>query len=215
MPKREVATRPETGTPRPDGVFSRAGTEWNEQDLRQCIEWLLEDRQLISLLRRALLKLGRLSTQQDAEDVVHEFLGLHLESKIRRFDPTRGRFWPYIQSCLDQACSKYRSKVRRHPSSAGITTSSTDADQTAWLLTLADQSPTPEQAAETEETRQLVQGCVDTLPSKYADVIVLYHLFGMPVAAAAEHLGITVANAKVRLHRARQMLRGLMRRDWL
>ncbi len=50
------------------------------------------------------------------------------------------------------------------------------------------------------------------LPEEYRDPLVLFYLQDMTVAELAEALGITEENAKVRLHRARKMLRERLER---
>jgi len=45
------------------------------------------------------------------------------------------------------------------------------------------------------------------LPEEYRDPLILFYLHAMTIAELAEMLGISEENAKVRLHRARKMLR--------
>jgi len=61
-----------------------------------------------------------------------------------------------------------------------------------------------------EELRGLVRASVDRLPDGYREVLVLRDMEGWSTAQTAEALGIREEAAKVRLHRARQALRGLL-----
>lgn len=68
----------------------------------------------------------------------------------------------------------------------------------------------PESAMEREETRRIVRRSIDALPETYRTVLVLRDIEGVAADDAAEMLGITPGNVKVRLHRARQALRALL-----
>jgi RNA polymerase sigma-70 factor (ECF subfamily) len=72
----------------------------------------------------------------------------------------------------------------------------------------------PWRSLETEvdrrRTRELVRAAIDRLPESYRTVLMLRDIEGLDTSDAAEALGITETNVKVRLHRARQALRGLL-----
>ena len=51
---------------------------------------------------------------------------------------------------------------------------------------------------------------VDALPPKLRSVVVLKDVYGLPHEAIADELGISVAAAKVRLHRGRKRLREML-----
>ena len=59
---------------------------------------------------------------------------------------------------------------------------------------------------EREELRQLLQQAVADLPLIYREIFLLRDVEDLSVNESADVLGITVASAKVRLHRARIML---------
>lgn len=61
--------------------------------------------------------------------------------------------------------------------------------------------------AQQRETQELLQQALEELPEKYRLVFVLRDVEGLSTEEAAEALGISAANAKVRLMRARLMLR--------
>lgn len=66
------------------------------------------------------------------------------------------------------------------------------------------------QAAQRREVRELVQAAIAMLPEAYRNVLQLRDIEGMDTAATAEVLGIQEGAVKVRLHRARQALRGML-----
>jgi RNA polymerase sigma-70 factor (ECF subfamily) len=53
------------------------------------------------------------------------------------------------------------------------------------------------------------------LPDEYRDPLVLYYVQELTVAELAQALGLTESNAKVRLHRARKLLRERLERKGL
>ena len=61
-----------------------------------------------------------------------------------------------------------------------------------------------------QRTRELVRATIDRLPDSYRTVLMLRDLEGLDTRDTAKALGISETNVKVRLHRARQALRGLL-----
>jgi RNA polymerase sigma-70 factor (ECF subfamily) len=66
------------------------------------------------------------------------------------------------------------------------------------------------QAAESAESLDRISAALDELPAKLRNVVVLKDVYGMPHEEIADELGISVAAAKVRLHRARRKLRDVL-----
>jgi len=71
-------------------------------------------------------------------------------------------------------------------------------------------SPEPLGALERRETREMVRGLIDRLPTDYRTVLLLRDIEGLDTKETAELLGVTPNAAKIRLHRARLALRGLL-----
>jgi RNA polymerase sigma-70 factor, ECF subfamily len=72
---------------------------------------------------------------------------------------------------------------------------------------IARWTETPEEIASRGETRQLLSEAMDKLDEKYRLVFLLRDVQGLSTAETAEALEISVSNVKVRLLRARLMLR--------
>ena len=70
--------------------------------------------------------------------------------------------------------------------------------------------PTPEQWLMTEETRRIVTEKIGQLPETYRVTLLLRDIEEQTTAEVAEALGVTEANVKVRLHRARAALKSLL-----
>jgi RNA polymerase sigma-70 factor (ECF subfamily) len=71
----------------------------------------------------------------------------------------------------------------------------------------ASSAPTPEQQAGHSELRTLLEQAVEKLPDTYRAAFILRDVEQMSAAEAAEVLDISENNMKIRLHRARAMLR--------
>lgn len=65
----------------------------------------------------------------------------------------------------------------------------------------------PEQQASNSEVRRLLEEAVENLPDAYRTIFVLRDVEEMSAADAADVLEISEENVKVRLHRARALLR--------
>lgn len=66
---------------------------------------------------------------------------------------------------------------------------------------------TPEQRTIQTEDRKLLEQAIDRLPEGYREVYMLREVEGMGVGDVAHCLGLTESNVKVRLHRAKAMLK--------
>jgi len=71
----------------------------------------------------------------------------------------------------------------------------------------ASLAPNPEQQASTSEIRSLLEQAVEELPDAYRTIFMLRDVEEMSTTETAEVLEITEENVKVRLHRARALLR--------
>ena len=68
-------------------------------------------------------------------------------------------------------------------------------------------TPDPESMAESADLRERLEAALETLPPAQRRVVVLKDIYGWTHREIAEQTGISVAAAKVRLHRGRARLR--------
>jgi RNA polymerase sigma-70 factor (ECF subfamily) len=74
----------------------------------------------------------------------------------------------------------------------------------------ADRKPTPEQQVSEHEMRDCIRGEIGKLPEAQRTVLMLSALGGLADDEIAHTLGISLDNAKVRLHRARQAFKKII-----
>jgi RNA polymerase sigma-70 factor (ECF subfamily) len=67
-----------------------------------------------------------------------------------------------------------------------------------------------ERLAEQAEMSACVRGYLDRLPDSYRAVIILHDAYGLTDQEVAEALGVSLAAAKIRIHRARARLRSAL-----
>jgi RNA polymerase sigma-70 factor, ECF subfamily len=73
-----------------------------------------------------------------------------------------------------------------------------------------DWPATPEALMGSREIQDLVRSCIDRLPEAYRTILILRDVEELSTEEAARALSITAGAVKLRLHRARQALRGLL-----
>ncbi len=137
-------------------------------------------------------------SDHDAQDVVQETY-LRAYRGIRRFrGEAQFRTWLYRITANCSATATARRGRHDHDELTADATSSL-ADRRA------DHDPAGR--ADAAALRADLDAAVADLPPRLRQVVVLRDLYDLPHAAIAEELGITEAAAKVRLHRARRLLR--------
>ncbi len=75
----------------------------------------------------------------------------------------------------------------------------------------ATAAPGPDSQAETARRDQALWDCIRTLPEVYQSALRLYYWLGASVAEVAELLGVPENTVKSYLHRARQLLDGMLK----
>lgn len=68
----------------------------------------------------------------------------------------------------------------------------------------------PENSLMKEEKKQILENAITQLPEKYKSVFMLKEIEGMSIEEASEVLEISKVNVKVRLHRAKLMLKKIL-----
>ena len=164
-----------------------------------------------SLVRRYESQVYRLAMrivrqQQDAEEIVQQtFLSVleHL-SDFRR-EPVF-RTW-LLRIATNHGLAMLRRRASRPTVSMGDASDDDDADGAPRPECIAEWRQPPEEIAADRETRRILTEVLDQLDIKYAIVFVLRDLEGFSIQETAETLSISEENVKVRLSRARLMLR--------
>jgi RNA polymerase sigma-70 factor (ECF subfamily) len=82
-----------------------------------------------------------------------------------------------------------------------------------WNRTLASWR-TPEKALEEREFWDVLDGCLGRLPRALSSAFVLRELEGLEMTDLRRTLGLSEVNLRVRLHRARLLLRECLERRW-
>ncbi len=144
-----------------------------------------------------------LNHRHDAEEVVQQtFLSLleHLEDF--RGDSAFSTW--LLRIATNNALGLLRKKKVRQTAPLG---EGTREDEIPFPQYIAQWKETPEEIARRKEVQQLLHEALDELDDKYRLVFLLRDVEGMSTAETAEILGISEANTKVRLLRARLMLR--------
>jgi RNA polymerase sigma-70 factor (ECF subfamily) len=130
-----------------------------------------------------IMALSLLHNEADAEDAAQEAFLKAFRNLARFRGESKFSTW-LISIALNEARSRLRSKK----------------------AVKMDSLDEPSEVLERQEFRLLLQQAVTDLPLIYREIFLLRDVEELSVNESAEVLGITVASAKVRLHRARIML---------
>ncbi|WP_198925633.1 RNA polymerase sigma factor [Dictyobacter vulcani] len=101
-------------------------------------------------------------------------------------------------------------KLRRHTPETLPLTAGKDGEYTDDMMTLIDETHTPDEAILDAEVRAAIREALTQLPDTLREAFILRHVDGLSTKAAAAKLDITESALKVRLYRARQALQTLL-----
>ncbi len=139
------------------------------------------------------------ANEEDARDVVQESY-LRAWKGIRRFrGDAQFSTWMY-RITANAAATLVQKRRRRRVESLETVDEPID-------LSLESR---PDAAVESAIGLEALARAVETLPPKLRSIVILKDVYGLPHDAIAEELGISVAAAKVRLHRGRKRLRDVL-----
>jgi RNA polymerase sigma-70 factor, ECF subfamily len=157
---------------------------------------------LLSVARRLV------RNEEDARDVVQE----GLVAAFRAMDSFEGQSSPETwlhRIVVNAALMKLRSR-RRRPETSIEELLPRFLEDGHHETHIHDWPETPEALMGRRETQDIVRCCIDRLPEAHRAVLILRDVEELSTEEAARALGITPGAAKLRLHRARQALRGLL-----
>jgi RNA polymerase sigma-70 factor, ECF subfamily len=154
------------------------------------------------IVRRHSRKLYRVAisvvrNDSDAEDIVQDTFC----SAYQHLDQFAGRanFTTWLaRIALYRALADVKSRRREVP---------LEDDLGQQLPTLTHRGPSPEQTVGSNEAVQVLHSAIQALPENYRRVLLMRGIDEIDTATTARKLRITETNVKVRLHRARTMLR--------
>ncbi len=141
---------------------------------------------------------------EDAEDVMQDSL-LKTYQYVNRIErPDAFRTWLF--TTVRNACLMKRRRHAGEPSKM-LSLDEPGASAGAAPLEVADAARSADQRLLDEWLDQRLRKALASLPSGYRVIVVLREIEGLSTREVATVTGISEANVKVRLHRARMMLR--------
>jgi RNA polymerase sigma-70 factor, ECF subfamily len=160
---------------------------------------------LLSIAKRFLL------VEQDAHDAVQEAF-LSAFRSIREFaGESRLSTWLH-RIVVNAALMQIRSQKRRREDSIEKLLPRFD-DLGTWVAEHECHQSFGEQILEQREMRELVRRCIERLPDRYRNVLLMRDIEDLDYREIAMMLDARPATVKVRVHRARQALHRLIAKE--
>ena len=199
-----------------DGIRSTHGDAVDEKALLAALraghEWAFET--MVRLFGGRLLAVARRFTRndEDARDVVQSayvsaFRGLNEFEGACQLSTWLHRI------VVNTALMQLRSRRRKPEDSIDSLLPAFQQDG-HHVEQFSDWSAPADQLLEQQQTRATVRACIDRLPDNYRAVLLLRDIEERSTQEAAELLRMTPTAVKVRLHRARQALSTLLRKEY-
>lgn len=147
---------------------------------------------------------------EDAEDVMQDALLKTYQHVGRISEPEAFRTWLY--TTVRNACLMKRRRRAGEPSGFVSLEQGVETGDGAVPVDVADGSPPIDQRLIDAWTDARLRRALQQLPPSYRIVVVMREIEGLSTKEAAEVMGVSEANVKTRLHRARLMLRKALER---
>jgi RNA polymerase sigma-70 factor (ECF subfamily) len=154
-----------------------------------------------------LAALSLVRNDADAEDVAQETVLKAFKNLTRFRQEAKFSTW-LIQIAINEAKMKLR-KDRRHLYDSIEEGQVTD-DGNYVSKDFSDWREIPSEALEQKELRNALTEALNSLPEKYRTVLILRDVQQLSIAETAQVLGISEANVKTRLCRARLQMRDVL-----
>lgn len=151
-----------------------------------------------------LATVGLLKNDADAEEVAQEAILKAFKGLSRFRAEAKFSTW-LIQIAINEAKMKLR-KDRRHLYES-IDQSVLGEDEDYVPRDFADWREIPSEALERNELRDALKAALNSIPEKYRTVLILRDVQHLNISETAQILGISEANVKTRLCRARLQMR--------
>jgi RNA polymerase sigma factor (sigma-70 family) len=169
-------------------------------------EILKGDKQKYALLMRKYnqrlyrIAKGYLKDEATIEDVMQETY-IKAYQKLSTFE-NRSEFATWLTRILINECLQRLKKLKR------LTLTDTNEENTE-TMNYTDHS-NPETQSLNKELKGLLETTIAQLPEKYRSIFIMREVEKMSVAETCEALEISESNVKVRLNRAKEMLRNAL-----
>jgi RNA polymerase sigma-70 factor (ECF subfamily) len=147
----------------------------------------------------------------DAEDAMQEALIKTYRYVGRIRDP--GAFKPWLYRTVRNACLMGRRKRAGEPARLRSLDAPADNDVYPSRIDASDPGKNPEQLADNAALRRRLREALRTLPTPYRAVVFLREMEGLSTREVAKVMGMSEANVKTRLHRARVQLQAALHED--
>ncbi|NER15211.1 RNA polymerase sigma factor [Leptobacterium flavescens] len=160
------------------------------------------------LLRRNNQKLfrvirGYINDHNEIEDIMQNTY-LKAYEKLHQFKHNSSFSTWLIRIGINEALAKLKSKGKY----IDIYTSENELPTKNNILEMPDsEQSNPEKALMQQEAKQVLQKAIDNLSVKYRTVYILKEIEEMSISEIADCLQLSNSNVKVRLHRAKSMLK--------
>lgn len=145
---------------------------------------------------------GMLSNREDAYDAAQEVF-IRIYKSIGAFKG-QSSLTTWIYRITVNICNDALRKRQRTAQTISI---NGEGDDENPVMELQDTSPTPEEAAESNEAQKAVREAIGGLSEEYRQIITLCDLQGLSYDEAAQILQCPTGTVKSRLNRARNSLR--------
>ncbi len=150
--------------------------------------------------------LGRIAGPHDAEDLT-QFVFAKAASALPRFrGEARAATWRY-RIAANVASDWLRGRAAREAKLTVHLPAGGETGQASANVALPDHPSSPEQRLVRQEMHDHIRREIGQLPEGSREVLILGQLGGLTDEEVAQTLGISLANVKVRLHRARAQLK--------
>src|SRR5581483_5770747 len=152
-----------------------------------------------------------LGNEADAEEVAQEAILKAFRNLARFRGESKFSTW-LVQIAINEARMRLRKDRRHLYDSLDEAQQGNDGDYIPrdW----ADWREIPSDTLERKELREALQKALLSLAPKYRSVLVLRDVEQLSIAETAKALGITEANVKTRLSRARLQMRDVLAQGW-
>lgn len=139
-------------------------------------------------------------SEDDVQDVMQEaYVKAYL--KLYQFNNKASFSTWLIRIAINEALQQIRRKKR-------IAVNYGETESLENVFQLPDTNPmNPEKQTIKTENRAFIEMAVDKLPEKYRVIFMLHHVEGLSNSEIVDCLKISDSNVKVRLHRAKKMLK--------